>query len=237
MNYKVYKKVINDILSQNERNKTMQNKIKVLRELDNGNKELKRMISFLTNELVDTMVRVLEIGNEDDYSILLNNYHKLNIPVKVIDEIKYNERNVVRELCMSEEDIMILSKNKLDDKLKIVATIIYNYNCLIELLQIDDNIKNNLNKLLSIKDLTLLEKDESFIEHYSKDILKKMIKSNDVFTNEEIIYLFNEYPNIFNYIDEDFELLSHNIASQKSDNIDKLDLNKIIGSMTYKLKI
>lgn len=236
MNYKVYKKVINDLLLKNERNKTIQNKIKVLRELDNGNKELKRMISFLNNELINTMVRVLEMNNNEDYSLMINNHIKLDLPIEIIDALKDNDRNVVKELCLSLSDINILSKDKIDDKLKIIATIIYNFNRLIEMIQIDNNIKENINKLLSIKDISDIEYDESFISHYGDKTLKKIIKNNNIFSNEEIVYLFNEYPNIFNYIDEEFELLTHK-TKENNDILNKDDLNKIIGSMTYKLKL
>ena len=231
MNYNAYKKIINKEVLSNQRNKTMHNKIKVLKELDKGNKELKRMMSFLTNELVCKMVSVLELRNVDDYCLLTKNYDKLNIPLPIINELTCLDRNVVRELCISEEDSIILAKEKLDDKLKIVASIIFNFNYLIEILSSSPDIEKNVQKLLDIKDLSEIPYDESFISMYGKDVLKKMI-NNNVFTNQELINLFNEHPNIFDYIDEEFELFTHKI---KEDKDNSNEMNKFIGSLVPRL--
>lgn len=232
MNYKVYKKIINDVILSNQRNKTIENKIKVLKDLDKGNKELKRMRSFLTNELVCKMVSVLELRTVEDYLILTNNCDRLNIPLYIINELVCLDRNVVKELCFSQEDNDILSKEKLDDKLKIVASIIFNFNYLIEILSNNNNnIEETIQKLLDIKDLSEIPYDDSFISMYGKDVLKKMTKNN-TFTNDELIKLFNEYPNIFEYFDEDFELFAHKIIDDQKDGN---DLNKIIGSLVPKL--
>ena len=231
MNYKVYKKIINEEILKNQRNKTIQNKMKVLKELDKGNKELKRMNAFLTNELVVKMVNVLGLRTVNDYMILTRNCEKLNIPLNIINELTSLDRNVVNELCISNEDRLILEKEKLDDKLKIVATIIINFNYLIEVLSHFDNIEYSVDKLLNLKDLSDISDDESFISMYGRNNLIKML-NNTTLTNSELVSLYREYPNIFNYIDEEFELLTYKIRDNRNDGN---DINKVIGSLVRKL--
>ena len=231
MNYKTYKKIINEVILTNQRNKTMQNKIKALKELDNGNKELRRMQSFLTNELICKMVDVLGLRTVEDYLILTRNHEKLNIPVEIINELTSLDRNVVRELCISEEDLQILDKDKVDNKLKIVASIIFNFNYLIEILSSNKDIEQSIEKLLGIKDLTEIPYDETFIDIYGKENLKKIV-NNTKLTNQEIVDLYNEYPNIFDYINEDFELSTMKLQEEQESNN---ELNRIIGSLVRKL--
>ena len=93
---------------------------------------------------------------------------------------------MVKELCISEEDSIILDKEKLDDKLKIVASIIFNFNYLIEILSSNNEVEESVNKLLDIKDLSDIPYDESFISMYGKDNLKKMKDSSIEFDDERV---------------------------------------------------
>ena len=235
MNYKIYRKLINELIMENQRNKTIKNKMMVLKELDKGNKELKRMNFFLTNELITKMLYVMQMNTQEDYEFFIKNHQKLNMPVNIINDIYLEKRNIVKELCISDNDKEILQSNKVPEKLKIIATIIINFNHLIEILSTNNNTRINIKRLLNIKDLSYIPYDESFISYYGKNNLKKILNNNKKLSNKEIAYLFDNYPKIFDYIDDNFELKTNKMEDDS--NIDYEDLNRVIGSLAYKLKL